>query len=252
MRKPIIAGNWKMYMTIDQARELTVEIKSGLPEPLYVDVVLIPPYTALDMVHKLIQGTQIMLGAQNMFYKEEGAYTGEISPLMLKSCGCSYCIIGHSERRQYFGETDENINKKIKAALKHEIRPICCVGETLEQREKGQTFEIIEQQIKRDLEGLSNDEMSRTVIAYEPIWAIGTGKTATPEQANEVHAFIRNQLADIFNDELAASVRIQYGGSVKPENINGLMAQQDIDGALVGGASLKSEAFTRIVKCDKI
>ncbi|MGA1871454.1 MAG: triose-phosphate isomerase [bacterium] len=252
MRKAIIAGNWKMNMTCEQARDLTATIKSGLSGPLSVDVVIIPPYTALDVVNNLIHGSQIMLGAQNMYYEEMGAYTGEISPLMLKSCGCRYCIIGHSERRQYFGETDESINKKIKVALKHDLIPICCIGETLEQREEGKTFAVVEQQIKMDLEGLSDEEMGRTIIAYEPIWAIGTGKTATPEQANEVHAFIRSQLVTIFNAQLAEMVRIQYGGSVKPDNIDGLMAQKDIDGALVGGASLKADAFTRIVKFDKI
>jgi triosephosphate isomerase len=248
MRRPIIAANWKMNCTLPQARELVSGLKGLIGEVEGVDVVLAPPFTALSTVSQLIAGSNIELAAQDMYWEETGAYTGEVSPLMLKDVGCSYVIIGHSERRAYFAESDETVNKKLKAALNHGLTPIVCVGESLAQREAGKTTEVVGDQLKQGLAGLTPAQMSRVVIAYEPIWAIGTGRTATPEQANEVHHFIREQIAAGFDQPTASSIRVQYGGSVKPDNVDGLMAQPDIDGALVGGASLKAESFARIVR----
>ncbi len=248
MRRPIIAGNWKMYKTPSEAIDLAIQLKKELDGIQDRDIVLIPPSASLYPCHNILNGTNIALGAQNMYWEEEGAFTGEISPLMLIDCGCRYCIIGHSERRAYFGETDETVNKKIKSALKHGLIPICCIGESLQQREAGETFKVVEAQAKADFDGLDSAQMKQVVIAYEPIWAIGTGRTATPEQANDVHAFIRKTLAGLFDQALADQVRIQYGGSVKPGNCDALMSQPDIDGALVGGASLKGESFSRIVR----
>ncbi|MGA1841837.1 MAG: triose-phosphate isomerase [bacterium] len=248
MRRPIIAGNWKMYKVPSEAVELVSQLKKELKGIKDRDIVVIPPFTSIYPCSKVLENTNIALGAQNMYWEEEGAFTGEVSPLMLIDCGCGYCVIGHSERRTYFHEKDETVNKKIKSALKQGLIPICCIGETLEQREKGETFKIVETQVKKDFEGLTDSQMEKVVIAYEPIWAIGTGRTATPEQANEVHAFIRKTLAGLFYPALAEEVRIQYGGSVKPENCDALMSQPDIDGALVGGASLKAESFSRIVR----
>lgn len=248
MRRPIIAGNWKMYKVPSEAVELVNQLKKELKGIKDRDIVVIPPFASIYPCSKVLENTNIAVGAQNMYWEEEGAFTGEISPPMLIDCGCGFCIIGHSERRTYFHETDETVNKKIKSALKHGLIPICCIGETLEQREAGETFKIVETQVKKDFEGLSNSQMEKVIIAYEPIWAIGTGRTATPEQANEVHAFIRKTLAGLYYQALAEEVRIQYGGSVKPENCDALMSQPDIDGALVGGASLKVESFSRIVR----
>jgi len=248
MRRPIIAGNWKMYKVPSEAMELVHQLKKELHGMKDRDIVVIPPFASLYHCYKILEDTNIAIGAQNMYWEREGAFTGEISPLMLVDCGCKFCIIGHSERRTYFHETDETVNKKIKSALKHGLVPICCIGESLEQREAGETFKIVEAQIKADFDGLDGSLMEKVIIAYEPIWAIGTGRTATPEQANEVHAFIRKTLTGLFDQALAGRVRIQYGGSVKPENCDSLMAQPDIDGALVGGASLKVESFSRIVR----
>jgi len=248
MRRPIIAGNWKMYKVCSEALELVSQLKEALDGVRDRDIVVVPPFTALYPCRQILDGSNIAIGAQNIYWEEAGAFTGEISPGMLKDCGCSFCVIGHSERRTYFHETDETVNKKIKSALKHDLIPICCVGETLAQREAGETFKVVETQVKADFFGLDKDDMARVVIAYEPLWAIGTGHTATPEQANEVHAFIRKTLARVYDQTLASQVRIQYGGSVKPENCDALMAQPDIDGALVGGASLKAASFTRIVR----
>jgi triosephosphate isomerase len=248
MRRPIIAANWKMNCTISQARELVFSLKESMAGVSGVDVVLAPPFTALSTVAQLLAGTDIGLAAQDMYWEESGAYTGEVSPVMLKDVGCSHVIIGHSERRAYFSETDETVNKKIKAALHYGIIPIVCVGESLAQREAGQTTQVVGSQLQNGLTELTPEQMSQIVVAYEPIWAIGTGRTATPEQANEVHSFIREHLAKAFNQATAVAVRIQYGGSVKPDNVDGLMAQPDIDGALVGGASLKAESFAGIVK----
>ncbi len=244
MRRPVIAGNWKMYKTEAEAVDFA---KKLIPEVKDVDgraIIVCAPFPTLSKICDVICDSNVMLGAQNLFWEEEGAYTGEVSAPMLKSVGCTYVIIGHSERRGYFGETDETVNKKLFAALKHNLFPIVCVGETLDQREKGETFKVIENQIKNGFHSLDISHWSLVIIAYEPVWAIGTGKTATPAQAQEVHAFIRNLLPK----EIAQEVRILYGGSVKPDNIKELMAQPDIDGGLVGGASLKVESFVKIIK----
>jgi triosephosphate isomerase len=207
-----------------------------------------PPFTALYAVRKELDGSSIGLAAQNLYWEEKGAFTGEVSPLMLKEVGCHYVIIGHSERRQFFGETDETVNRRIKAALAQGLKVIFCIGETLKEREEGKTFPVIEKQVEGGLKGLSDKEMKNMVIAYEPVWAIGTGKTATPEQAEEVHRSIRGKIEKLYSREVSEEIRIQYGGSVTPENVKGLMNQPDIDGALVGGASLKAESFSKIVR----
>jgi triosephosphate isomerase len=248
MRKPIIAGNWKLNKTPHEAIILVSELKRDIVDIEGVDIVLCPPFTALADVADALTDTNIALGAQNIFWEDAGAFTGEISGPMLKDLGVTYVIIGHSERRQYFHETNETVNKRLRAALKHELIPIVCVGENLAQREANKTFDIIKDHCEGSLSGLSAEEMKKVVLAYEPVWAIGTGKTATPGQAQEVHVFIRQLLGKMFNAEIAGSVRIQYGGSVTPDNIVSLMAQEDIDGALVGGASLKAPSFSAIVK----
>jgi triosephosphate isomerase len=250
MRKTIIAGNWKMYKTILEA----IELANGLKRELFdldvqdIDIVICPTFTALSEVAEVIDESNIQLGAQDVYWQEEGAFTGEISPLMLKDAGCDFVIIGHSERRQYFNETNESVNKKIKAALKEELTPIVCVGETLAQRESGKTFQVLDDHVKNALSEISEEQVVKLVIAYEPVWAIGTGKTATSQQAQEAQGYIRNLLAKMYNKDTAQGVRIQYGGSVKPENIVELLSQPDIDGALVGGASLKTDSFSEIVK----
>ncbi len=251
MRKPLIAGNWKMNSTIAAGRALVLELKGKVSENADVEIVVAPPFTALTAVSESIQGSTIQLASQNVHWEESGAYTGEISPLMLKDVGCRYAIIGHSERRQYFHETDETVNHKIKATLKHGLIPIVCIGESLEEREDGKTLSVIESQVGEGLKGLTPGDIEQMVIAYEPIWAIGTGKTATSEQAQEVHDHIRKLLHQTFGEQAAQKVRILYGGSVKPGNIDDLMAQPDIDGALVGGASLKADSFSRIVQFKK-
>lgn len=248
MRKIIIAGNWKMYKTSFEAVELVNELKRTLGDIDDVDVVVCPPFTALVEVKDVISESRIGLGAQNLYWEEFGAFTGEVSAPMLTAIGVQYVIIGHSERRQFFGETDATVNKKIKAALKHALTPIVCVGEVLAEREAGKTFAVIETQLEGSLAGFTAEEIENVVLAYEPVWAIGTGKTATPVQAQEVHKFIRDWLTKKFDAAVANKVRIQYGGSVKPENTAELIGQPDIDGALVGGASLKSETFSQIVK----
>ncbi len=248
MRKPIIAGNWKLNKTPHEAIILVSELKRDIVDVEGVDVVLCPPFTALADVADALTDTNIALGAQNVFWEDAGAFTGEISAPMLKELGVSYVIIGHSERRQYFHETNETVNKRLRAALKHGLTPIVCVGENLGQRESNKTFNVIKDHCQGSLSGLPAEEMKKVVVAYEPVWAIGTGKTATPQQAQEVHVFIRQLLGKMFNTEAAGSVRIQYGGSVTPDNIVSLMAQADIDGALVGGQSLKAPSFAAIVK----
>lgn len=248
MRKPIIVGNWKMNNTVSEAVTLVKDLIPRIRDVDNVDIGVGPPFTALNAVVETCAGTNVAVAAQNIYWEDSGAFTGEISPGMLVEVGCKYAIIGHSERRTIMGETDEMVNKKIFAALKHNLTPIVCIGETLDQRELNQTFSIIETQVNAGLAGLSTDEVKRIVLAYEPIWAIGTGKTATPDQAQEVHAFIRKKLTELFNTEVADTIRIQYGGSVKPENIAELMAQEDLDGALVGGASLKADSFADIIK----
>ena len=227
--------------------ELVSQLKDILSASKEIDIVVAPPFTALGAVAAVLKGSPIGLSAQNVFWEESGAFTGEISTAMLKDVGCRYVIIGHSERRQYFSETDETVNKRLKAALKASLIPIVCIGETLAEREAEKTLPVIEQQLKGGLKGLSLEEMETVIIAYEPVWAIGTGKTATPDQAQEVHRFIRDIIARIFSKEIADDTRILYGGSVKPDNVDQLMVQLDIDGALVGGASLKADAFARIV-----
>jgi triosephosphate isomerase len=239
-----MAGNWKMYKTLTEAVDFATKLIPLVKDVHGRSVVICAPYPALKDVCDVACSSNIEVGAQNLYWEEEGAFTGEVSAPMLKSVGCEYVIIGHSERRQYFGETDETVNKKLLAALKHNLISIVCVGETLEQREKEQTFKVIEKQINGAFNGIIPSQWDRIVIAYEPVWAIGTGKTATPEQAQEVHAFIRKLLPK----EVSASVRILYGGSVKPENIKELMAKPDIDGGLVGGASLKVESFVKLIK----
>lgn len=247
MRTPFIAGNWKMNKNIKDAVELIIGLKRELGDAK-IDIAVCPPFTTLSDARDILLDTGIKLGAQNLFWEDSGAYTGEVSANMLKDAGCEIVIIGHSERRKYFNETNENVNKKIKAALKTGLTPIVCVGETLEQREQNKTLDVVKDHITGALSGLSNDDVLKLVVAYEPVWAIGTGKTATPDQAQEVHAYIRKLLTELYGEQTSASIRIQYGGSVKPENIKDLMAQPDIDGALVGGASLEVEAFVKIIK----
>jgi triosephosphate isomerase len=251
-RIPFIAGNWKMNKTVNEAVDLVTNLKALLSNVKGVEVAVAPPYPALYAVGRALQGSFIHLAAQNLFWEERGAFTGEVSAPMLKDVGCEYVIVGHSERRQYFGETDETANRRLKAALAHGLKPIFCVGETLKDREEGKTFSVIETQLLGGLKDLTEDALSQCVIAYEPVWAIGTGKTATPEQAQEVHRFIREKLTKLYSKAAAEALRIQYGGSVTPENVKGLMEQEDIDGALVGGASLKAEAFADIVRFQKI
>lgn len=249
---PIIAGNWKMNKTVSEAVELVRQLRTLLSGVNGVEVVVAPPFTALYAVCKEAEGSSIRPAAQNLFWEEKGAFTGEVSPVMLKDLGCRYVIIGHSERRQFFGETDETVNKRMKAALNHGLNPIFCVGETLREREEDKTFLIIGSQLEGGLRGIAEKEMERVVVAYEPIWAIGTGKTATPEQAEEVHLFIRQKLEKLSSREISGEIRIQYGGSVTPENVKGLMSQKNIDGALVGGASLKADIFSKIVRFKEI
>ncbi len=247
-RKPFIAGNWKMHKSIKEAAELANEIKRRFYDFDRAEIVLAPPFTALAAVADIIASTPVKLAAQNMFWEKEGAFTGEVSPLMLKDAGCSYVILGHSERRAYFCESDENVNKKIKAALREGILPIVCVGERLEEREAGKTIEVVERQLRGALEEIKEEEARKIVIAYEPVWAIGTGKTATPNQAEEVHKFIRETIGKLYTEDTSSDILVIYGGSVKPENITSLIKEEDIDGALVGGASLESDKFIKIIE----
>jgi triosephosphate isomerase len=246
-----MAGNWKMHKTVSEAVDFVTRLQKKLGDWDETEAVVAPPFVALAPVAERLNGTKIALAAQDCFWEKKGAFTGEVSPPMLRDVGCQYVIIGHSERRAYFGETDETVNKKVKAVLSYELHPIICVGESLQERERGDTFKIVERQMKEGLKGLDAAAVQMIVIAYEPIWAIGTGKTATPEQAQEIHAFIRELIATLFDSEGAEKVRIQYGGSVKPDNVDELMAQRDIDGALVGGASLEVDSFARIVRFEK-
>jgi triosephosphate isomerase len=247
LRKKIIAGNWKMNKGIAEAEDLASGIKMELTECREVDVVLCPPFTALRAVGEVIEATQIKLGAQNMHWETEGAYTGEISASMLRDIYCHYVILGHSERRGGFGETNAIVNRKVKAALAGNLIPIACVGETLKERETGKTQEVIREQVEKSLAGLEGN-LSKVVVAYEPVWAIGTGLTATPEQAQDVHAFIRDILKQMADEEVSKAVRIQYGGSMKPGNAADLLKQPDIDGGLIGGAALDARSFVEIVR----
>ncbi|MCB1069166.1 MAG: triose-phosphate isomerase [Verrucomicrobia bacterium] len=247
-RKPIVAGNWKMNKTVADATDLVNAIKRDLAGCKEVDVVLCPPFTALKAVSDLITETHIDLGAQNMHWEKNGAFTGEVSAEMIRELYCHYVILGHSERRAYFGETDEIVNKKTKAALEANLTPIVCVGETLDERESGRMTEVVQTQVRGSLKGLSARDLAESVIAYEPVWAIGTGKTASSEQAQEVHALIRKVIEDMADEAVAQSVRIQYGGSVKPGNAAELFGMPDIDGGLIGGAALEARSFIEIVR----
>ncbi|ABY37003.1 MAG TPA: triose-phosphate isomerase [Chloroflexus aurantiacus] len=247
MRIPLIAGNWKMYKTVGEATTLVRDLLAGLGELSDREAIVCPPFTALAAVAALVADSPLGLGAQNLYPEAQGAFTGEVSPPMLVDIGCRYVIIGHSERRQYFGESDAFVNRKLRAALAHGLRPIVCVGESKPQRDAGQAEPIVTAQVRAALLEVPPDQMANVVIAYEPIWAIGTGDTATPADAQAMHAAIRATLAELYGSEIAATVRIQYGGSVKPDNIDELMAQPDIDGALVGGASLQAASFLRII-----
>lgn len=247
MRKKIIAGNWKMNNDLNESQSLVSGIISGLGNDDKCEVIVCPPFTSLNEVNSLVKNSPVKLGAQNMFFEESGAYTGEISASMLKSVGCEYVILGHSERRTIFGESDEWINKKIKKAIECGLKVIFCIGETLAQREEGETDAIIKSQIINDLQNVTSENLKTIIIAYEPIWAIGTGKTASPGQAQEVHEFIRNLIEEIYSKESAENLIIQYGGSVKPDNAASLLSQPDIDGALVGGACLKTASFLSII-----
>lgn len=248
MRKPIIAGNWKMNKTLTEARSFIEEVKGLVPSAETVDSVICAPALFLDSLADESEGTPLAIGAQNMHFEESGAFTGEISPVMLKDLNVQYVILGHSERRELFGETDELVNQKTQAAFKHGLTPIVCVGETLEQREADKTKDVVKEQTEKGLSGLTDEQMKQTVIAYEPVWAIGTGKTASSEDANEVCAYIRSVVADQFSQDVADAVRIQYGGSVKPDNIKELMGMSDIDGALVGGASLEPKSYLQLLE----
>jgi triosephosphate isomerase len=246
-RRPLLAGNWKMHLTRSETVALLEALKPVAERATDREVVVAPPYTGLESAARVLEGSAIALAAQNVHWAPKGAYTGEIAAEMLADVGCTYVIIGHSERRQYFGETNETVRKKIEAALRAQLTPIVCVGEMLAEREAGNTLPVIERQVRDGLAGFAPEIVRRFTIAYEPVWAIGTGKTATPEQAEEVHAAIRALLVDLAGDNGAAAVRILYGGSVKADNIDSLMAQPNVDGALVGGASLEAESFNRIV-----
>ncbi|ACK42412.1 MULTISPECIES: triose-phosphate isomerase [Dictyoglomus] len=248
MRRKIIAANWKMYKTCAETESFIKEFKELSKGYEEKEIVICPPFTSLYVANKLLEDTPIKLGAQNMFWEKEGAYTGEISPIMLKDLNCSYVIIGHSERRQYFSETNDMINKKLKSAFEYELIPIFCVGEKWEEREKGKTEEVITEQVKKGLQGLEKEKVEKIVIAYEPVWAIGTGHSAKGEDANEVAKLIRRIISEIYDEEVSQKVRIQYGGSVNPQNIKEFLAQSEIDGALVGGASLKPQSFWDIVR----
>jgi triosephosphate isomerase len=249
MRKKVIAGNWKMFNDIDGTVKLISDIKKDLNEEnSRATIIVCPSFTNLETASALIKGSTVKLGAQNMHNEENGAFTGEISPSMLKSVGVEYVILGHSERRTIFGESDQFINKKIRTAIAHGLKPIFCIGESLAERENGTTFKVIEKQVRNGLEGLNEMELVNLIIAYEPVWAIGTGKTASPQQAQEVHQFIRELISKVISPAFAAQVIIQYGGSVKPENAKELLSQPDIDGALVGGACLKGDSFLKIVE----
>jgi triosephosphate isomerase len=246
-RKPLIAGNWKMYKTCPEAVDAARQVARLAGDGKAVEVMIAPAFTALTAVSEVLRGSVIELGAQNLHWEKEGAFTGEVSGPMIASTGCRYVIIGHSERRQYFGETDELVNRKLRAALDAGLQPILCMGETEAERDAGKTFSILDKQVEKGLKRLNLDAADPPVVAYEPVWAIGTGKTATTEQAEEAHAYIRKLIGRAFGQPLADAVRILYGGSVKPENISDLMACENIDGGLVGGASLSPETFSSII-----
>ena len=247
-RRILIAGNWKMNKTATEAAALVTEIKRDVFDIDNVDILVCPPFTALAVVSDVIRDSNVSLGAQNMYFEDKGAYTGEISTAMLKDCGCTHVIIGHSERRTIFNESDETINKKVKKALEADLIPVLCIGEKLEEREANKTFEVITNQLEGDLAGIDSDNIKKIIIAYEPVWAIGTGKTATSEQAQEAHAFIRNLIKEKYDSVVADGIIILYGGSMKPANVEELVSQPDVDGGLIGGASLEAASFVELVK----
>jgi triosephosphate isomerase len=249
MRRKIIAGNWKMHKDLSESQNLISKLINELRnENVNCDIIICPPFTSLSEAAGLVKNTKLKLGAQNMHFEDKGAFTGEVSAAMLKSAGCEYVILGHSERRAIFGESDEMINKKIKKALDTGLKPIFCIGETLQQRESGIMNDVLKHQVTEGLQHISKGEMEKVVLAYEPVWAIGTGVTATPQQAQEVHVFVRKLISSIFGEDTAENLVIQYGGSVKPDNAGELLSQSDIDGALVGGACLESDSFLKIIK----
>lgn len=248
MRKTVIAGNWKMNKVLSEANSFLDEVKDKVPSNDKVEAIVCAPFLFLPSLVEKAKGTNVKVAAQNMHFEDSGAFTGEVSPVMLKDLGVTHVVIGHSERREYFAETDETVNKKVHAAFKHDLIPIVCVGETLEQREANETKTLVENQVKKALEGLNEEQVTNTIIAYEPIWAIGTGKTASSSDANEVCAHIRNVVKEITSENTAEQVIIQYGGSVKPANVDELLSESDIDGALVGGASLEAGSFLQLVE----
>ena len=249
MRRKVIAGNWKMHKDLSESQNLISKLINELrKEEVNCDIIICPPFTSLSEAAGLVKNTKVKLGAQNMHYEDKGAFTGEVSAAMLKNVGCEYVILGHSERRAIFSESDEMINKKIKKALGSGLRPIFCIGETLQQRESGTMNDVIKRQVTDGLQHVSTGEMEKIIIAYEPVWAIGTGVTATPQQAQEVHVYVRQLINNIFGDDTAEKLIIQYGGSVKPDNAAELLSQSDIDGALVGGACLEADSFLKIIK----
>ena len=247
-RRILIAGNWKMNKTATEAAALVTEIKRDVFDVDNVDILVCPPFTALAVVGDVIRDSNVSLGAQNMYFEDKGAYTGEVSTTMLKDCGCTHVIIGHSERRTIFNESDETINKKVKKALEANLIPVLCIGEKLKEREANKTFEVITNQLEGDLADIDSDNMKKIIIAYEPVWAIGTGKTATSEQAQEAHAFIRNLIKEKYDSSVADGIIILYGGSMKPANVEELISQPDVDGGLIGGASLEAASFVELVK----
>jgi len=248
MRTPLVVGNWKMHGGVSEARTLATAIRDGLKRPRGVEVAVCPPFTALAAVAEVLTGSPIAWGGQNCHWEDKGAFTGEIAPGMLTELGCRYVLLGHSERRHFFRETDEEINHKITAALRHQLVPVLCLGETEEERRQGLTFTVVEGQLRTGWAGLGAEDIARTVLAYEPVWAIGTGVTATPAQAAEVHGYLRGLVSELASKEIAQSLRILYGGSVKPENAAELTQEPDIDGSLVGGASLQPQSFITIAK----
>ena len=245
-RRPLIAGNWKMFKTVREAVSFVADLRTRVAGVRDVDVLVAPSFPAVEAVARALAGSSIGVAAQNLHWEREGAFTGEVSAVMIREAGAGWVLVGHSERRSLFGETDDTVNKKVRAALTATLTPVVCIGETLDEREANQTMTVLDRQIERGLDGVTGAELEGMVLAYEPVWAIGTGRTATPEQAEEVHQSIRGQLAKLFGTDAASRVRILYGGSVKPDNVDDLMAEADIDGALVGGASLDAASFLRI------